>query len=135
VIRVRNVLKALEILELFLEMIKTRLDFLATQKAIPAEMRTSVLSIAYAASRLDAIPELGSIRRIFESKFGREVFLEVTRGEPDSGTGVQEHLLRCLSVEPPTVLEKVAAAEDIMQRLGRVEWSTADLEKVCQRCL
>lgn len=133
--RLKNTLKAIEIMELFLEMIKTRLDYLAKQKEIPAEMRTPMLSIAFASTRLTDIPELAGIRKSFESRFGREPFAEVTRGDPGPASGVQENLLYYLSVLPPSVPEKVDAAVEIMNELGKLENDPedlrADLEKVC----
>lgn len=132
--RLRNTLKAVEILELFLEMIKTRLDYLSKQKEIPSEMRTPLLSIAFASTRLTDIPELAGIRKSLESRFGRDAFAEVTKGDPGPASGVQENLLFCLSVLPPSVPAKVEAAMEIMTELGTLEKDPedlrADLEKV-----
>lgn len=134
VMRLKNTLKAVEIMELFLEMIKTRLDYLSKQKEIPSEMRTSMLSIAFASTRLTDIPELASIRKSFESRFGREAFSEVTK-DPGPASGVQENLLFYLSVLPPSIPAKVDAAMEIMTELGTQEKEAedlrADLERVC----
>jgi hypothetical protein len=134
VIRLQNTLKAIEILELFLEMIRTRIEYLAKLKEIPSEMRSSILSVAYASTRLTDITELAGIRKSFESKFGREVFAEVTKGDPGPASGVQEALLKCLSVHPPNIPAKVSAAEAIMQQLG-IEWDVAELERVSILCM
>lgn len=135
VIRIKNTLKAVEIIELYLEMIKTRLDYLSKQKEIPAEMRTPMLSIAFASTRLTDIPELAGIRKNFESRFGRDTFTEVTKGDPGPASGVQENLLFCLSVLPPSVPAKVDAALEIMNELGKLEKDSedlrADLERAC----
>jgi hypothetical protein len=116
--RLQNILKAIEILELFLEMIKTRLEYLAREKTIPEEMKTPMLSIAFASTRLTDIPELAGIRKSFEARFGREVFADVIKGDPDPSSRVQANLLEYLSVEPPNVPDKVDAAMDIMAKLG-----------------
>lgn len=133
-IRIQHTLKALEILELFLEMIKTRLEYLAKQREIPEEMRSSIMSIAYASTRLTDIPELKKLQQSFEAKFGRRMFSEVTQGNPGAEYGIQAQLLYYLSVEPPQIPLKVDAALAIMDELGTLETSRedlqADLEKV-----
>lgn len=133
VIRIKNTLKAVEIIELYLEMIKTRLDYLSKQKEIPAEMRTPMLSIAFASTRLTDIPELAGIRKNFESRFGRDKFTEVTKGDPGPASGVQENLLFCLSVLPPSVPAKVDAALEIMNELGKLEKDSEDLRADLER--
>eukprot|EP00892_Ulva_mutabilis_P010810 jgi/Ulvmu1/8100/UM004_0339.1 len=128
VIRVQNTLKALEILEVFLEMVRTRMEYLAKQKYIPDEMRTSILSIAYAASRMPDIPELAGIRKQFESRFGREAFAEVSMADP-SQAGVQEKLLNYLAVEPPRDWVKLKVAMDIIEQ-QQIECTEEELKRV-----
>lgn len=134
VIRLQRIMKALEILELFLEMVKARLEYLAKQKDIPAEMWTSIMSIAFASTRLADVPELAKLQKVFDSKFGRAMFVGVTQEDPTPGSGVQAQLLVYLSVEPPRVQEKVEAALEVMDEVGTNtsgEELRAQLQKVC----
>lgn len=115
VIQVQNTLKALEILEVFLDMIKTRTEYLAKQKQIPEEMRASVMSIAYAASRMPDIPEMAAIRKHLEARFGREAFAELVAEDP-SPAGVQERLIKYLTVDPPQATVKVDVAMKVIEQ-------------------
>lgn len=128
VIRIQNTLKALEILEVFLEMVRTRMEYLAKQKQIPDEMRTSLLSIAYAASRMPDIPELAGIRKQFESRFGRDAFEEVSAGGP-ALAGVQEKLLQYLAVEPPRDTQKLEVAMKIIEQ-QHIDCMSGDIKQV-----
>lgn len=74
-------------------MIQTRLEYLSKQKDIPMEMRTSMMSIAFASTRMTDIPELAKIQKSFEAKFGRQAFYLVTQDDPGPGSGVQANLL------------------------------------------
>lgn len=138
VIQVQNTLKALEIIEVFLEMVRTRMEYLAKQKHIPEEMRTSLLSIVYAASRMTDIPELAMITKQFESRFGREAFAEV-RTEDPSSAGVQEKLLKFLTVDPPRAAYKVEVAMKVVEE-RQLECTEEELNEVsarpaCYACL
>lgn len=133
VIQVQNTLKALEILEVFLEMARTRTEYLAKQKQIPEEMRTSLMSIAYAANRMPDIPELASIRKQFEGRFGREAFADIGMEDPASA-GVQAKLVKFLTVDPPRPTEKVDIALKIVEQ-RQLECTEAELNEVCETAL
>lgn len=133
VIQVQNTLKALEILEVFLEMARTRTEYLAKQKQIPEEMRTSLMSIAYAASRMPDIPELATIRKQFEGRFGREAFADLSMEDPASA-GVQAKLVKFLTVDPPRPTEKVEIAMKVVEQ-RQLECSQAELNEVSQTAL
>ena len=116
-------------------MLRTPIDMLSKRTEIPNELRTELLSLVYASSRWADVPELAAVRMAFEVIFGKQAFSEVTKDEVDPSCGVQDLLLKCLSDSTPNLCEKLAMAENIMEELGTVEWSRADLEAVCNEHL
>ncbi|KAJ0964010.1 hypothetical protein J5N97_029132 [Dioscorea zingiberensis] len=74
VIREQNVLSANEIIELFCELVVSRLSIIAKQRDCPADLREGISSLLYAAPRCSEIPELCRIRDIFEKKYGKDFF-------------------------------------------------------------
>ena len=68
--------QAYEILELYLELLTVRTQLLAKTKEIPRDMIEAVSSIIYSAQRVPDTPELGQLRQLFASKYGKEYAAE-----------------------------------------------------------
>eukprot|EP01091_Cochliopodium_minus_P012395 TRINITY_DN3741_c0_g1_i1.p1 TRINITY_DN3741_c0_g1~~TRINITY_DN3741_c0_g1_i1.p1 ORF type:complete len:344 (-),score=96.54 TRINITY_DN3741_c0_g1_i1:611-1642(-) len=68
-IREDMIIQAFEILELFIELLHTRMAMLKMQKTVPFDLKEAVCTIIYAAPRLD-IPELHEVRKQFIYKYG-----------------------------------------------------------------
>ena len=109
-------------------MVTARLEYLSKQQEIPVDMRTSVMSIAFASTRLTDVPELAKLQKTFEGKFGRAMFLGVTQEDPGPTSGVQAQLLVYLSLDPPRVQEKVDTALDVMDEIGTMTCSREELQ-------
>jgi len=68
-IREDMIIQAFEILELFIELLHTRMAMIKMQKTVPFDLKEAVCTIIYAAPRLD-IPELHEVRKQFIYKYG-----------------------------------------------------------------
>ncbi|KQJ91335.1 hypothetical protein BRADI_4g37030v3 [Brachypodium distachyon] len=72
VIREQNIMAANEIVELFCELIVTRLPIIAKQKECPADLKEGICSLIFAAPRCSELPELSRMRDLFEKKYGKD---------------------------------------------------------------
>ena len=69
VIRENNIIQAFEILELFVELLHTRMQIIKMQKTIPFDLKEAISTIIYSAPRVD-IPELDKVSEQFILKYG-----------------------------------------------------------------
>ncbi|GAB2223964.1 hypothetical protein Drorol1_Dr00004709 [Drosera rotundifolia] len=99
VIREQNAMAANEIIELFCDQIVTRLSIISKQRQCPADLKEGIASLIFAAPRCSDIPELLSIRDIFEKKYGKDFVSAAMDLRPDSG--VNRLLIEKLSVRNP----------------------------------
>lgn len=72
VIREENTLQANDIIELFCELLVTRLTIVTKQRDCPADLKEGISSLIFASPRCSEIPELLRIRDIFEKKYGKD---------------------------------------------------------------
>ncbi|KAJ0960628.1 hypothetical protein J5N97_001504 [Dioscorea zingiberensis] len=126
VIREQNVLSANEIIELFCELVVSRLSIIAKQRDCPADLREGISSLLYAAPRCSEIPELCRIRDIFEKKYGKDFVSAATDLRPNAG--VNNMLIEKLSVRKPSGEKKLKILKEIAKEY-QVEWDTTESEK------
>ncbi|KAJ4871018.1 Regulator of Vps4 activity in the MVB pathway protein [Raphanus sativus] len=81
VIREQNILAANEIIELFCELIVSRLTIITKHKYVSE----GIASLIFAAPRCSEIPELGDLKDIFEKKYGRDFVSAATELRPTCG--------------------------------------------------
>ncbi|KAH0894115.1 hypothetical protein HID58_056544, partial [Brassica napus] len=85
VIREQNILAANEIIELFCELIVSRLAIITKHKECPVDLKEGIASLIFAAPRCSEIPELGDLKDIFEKKYGRDFVSAATELRPTCG--------------------------------------------------
>ena len=77
VIREDNLLRALEHLELYVELLSQRTALLAKEKDMPLDMRGAIASVVFASTRVQELPELKQIRSMLQAKYGSKFVQEV----------------------------------------------------------
>jgi hypothetical protein len=113
-------LRAFEFLELYLDTISTRADYMGKAKSMPPDMEEAICSLMYAGDRLASeILELPVIKKMLTSKFEssytkdregkriRDWGAAVSDDATVGGYPVNEDLIACLSVNPPSITEKI----------------------------
>ncbi|KAM5546929.1 hypothetical protein ABKV19_001452 [Rosa sericea] len=126
VIREQNVLAANEFIELFCELIVSRLQIIAKQRECPADLKEGIASLIFATPRCSEIPELVALRNIFEKKYGRDFVAAATDLRP--GCGVNRILIDKLSVRTPTGEVKLKIMKEIAKEF-QVDWDTTESEQ------
>ncbi|GLT82564.1 hypothetical protein SLE2022_009280 [Rubroshorea leprosula] len=126
VIREQNILAANEFIELFCELVVSRLSIIAKQRECPADLKEGIASLIFAAPRCAEIPELVSIRNIFEKKYGKDFVSAATDLRPNGG--VNRLLIDKLSVKTPSGEVKLKVMKEIAKE-HQIEWDTTESEK------
>ncbi|CAL5197429.1 unnamed protein product [Lathyrus oleraceus] len=126
VMREQNVLAANEFIELFCELIVSRLSIIAKQRECPADLKEGIASLIFASPRCSEIPELVSLRKIFEKKYGRDFVSAATDLRPSCG--VNRQLIDKLSVRTPPGEVKLKVLKEIAKE-HQIDWDTAESEK------
>ncbi|KAM7529551.1 hypothetical protein LguiB_032961 [Lonicera macranthoides] len=125
VIREQNILTANEFIELFCELIVARLPIIAKRKECPLDLKEGISSLIFSAPRCSDIPELTTIRDIFEKKYGKDFVSAATDLRPDCG--VNRMLIDKLSVRTPSGEVKLKVLKEIAKEY-LVEWDTKESE-------
>lgn len=125
VIREHNILAANEIIELFCELVVSRLSIIAKRRECPADLKEGIASLIFASPRCSEIPELVSIRNIFEKKYGKDFVSAATDLRPNSG--VNRMLIDKLSVRTPNGEVKLKVMKEIAKEY-QIEWDTTESE-------
>ncbi|CAK7355601.1 unnamed protein product [Dovyalis caffra] len=127
VIREQNVLAANEFIELFCELVVSRLPIIAKRRECPADLKEGIASLIFASPRCSEIPELVAIRKIFEKKYGKDFVSAATDLRPNSG--VNRLLIDKLSVRTPTGEVKLKVMKEIAKE-HQIEWDTTESEEL-----
>ncbi|KAL6601636.1 hypothetical protein ACP70R_044856 [Stipagrostis hirtigluma subsp. patula] len=126
VIREQNIMAANEIIELFCELIVTRLPIIAKQKECPADLKEGICSLLFAAPRCSELPELGRMRDIFEKKYGKDFVSAAVDLRPDAA--VNNLLIEKLSVKKPSGQTKLKILKEIAKE-HQIDWDTTESEQ------
>ncbi|OIW09631.1 hypothetical protein TanjilG_28230 [Lupinus angustifolius] len=126
VMREQNVLAANEFIELFCELVVARLSIISKQRECPADLKEGIASIVFASCRCSEIPELVSLKKIFEKKYGKDFVSAATDLRPSCG--VNRQLIEKLSVRTPPGEVKLKVMKDIAKEY-QIDWDTAESEK------
>ncbi|XP_013626039.1 PREDICTED: IST1-like protein isoform X2 [Brassica oleracea var. oleracea] len=126
VIREQNILAANEIIELFCELIVSRLAIITKHKECPVDLKEGIASLIFAAPRCSEIPELGDLKDIFEKKYGRDFVSAATELRPTCG--VNRMLVVKLSVTRPEGEFKLKVMKEIAKEF-QVDWDTKETEQ------
>lgn len=125
VIREQNIMAANELIELFCELVVARLSIIAKQRECPADLKEGISSLIFAAPRCSEIPELLSIRDVFQKKYGKDFVSAATDLRPNAG--VNRMLIEKLSVKTPAGEIKMKVLKEIAKEY-QVEWDTTESE-------
>ncbi|XP_010432238.1 PREDICTED: uncharacterized protein LOC104716552 [Camelina sativa] len=126
VIREQNIQAANELIELFCELIVSRLTIITKQKQCPVDLKEGIASLIFAAPRCSEIPELGDLRDIFEKKYGKDFVSAATDLRPSCG--VNRMLIDKLSVRNPGGEYKLKIMKEIAKEF-QVDWDTTETEQ------
>ncbi|XP_068345131.1 uncharacterized protein [Pyrus communis] len=126
VIREQNILAANEFIELFCELVVSRLSIIAKQRECPPDLKEGIASLIFASPRCSEIPELISLRNIFEKKYGTDFVSAAVDVRPSCG--VNRMLIDKLSVRTPTGEVKLKLLKEIAKEY-QVEWDTSESEQ------
>lgn len=94
VIRDHQTLQAYELIEMFLELMAVRVQLIEKTKEMPSDMAEAMSSLIYASHRLQEFQELGAIRAMLGSKYGKEYVQEATNDLMCRKWHVNEDLIR-----------------------------------------
>ncbi|KAI9505152.1 Vacuolar protein sorting-associated protein ist1 [Coemansia spiralis] len=113
-IRVENIIRedfnieALEIVELFCELLTARIGLIDQSRTVDPGISDAVSSIIYASTRLD-VKELAVLRDMLTAKYGKEIVMSAMDNDDNS---VSPKLVQKLSVQaPPAELIKMYLKE------------------------
>ncbi|XP_061359917.1 uncharacterized protein LOC133303961 [Gastrolobium bilobum] len=126
VMREQNILAANEFIELFCELVVSRLSIIAKQRECPADLKEGICSLIFAAPRCSEIPELVALKNIFEKKYGKDFVSAATDLRPSCG--VNRQLIDKLSVRTPPGEVKLKVLKEIAKEY-QIDWDTAESEK------
>ena len=112
-----NRTEALSILELYLELVKNRVDLIVQEKDCPADLLPPLSSILYAVDRVQ-IAELAEMRKQLQSKYGTDVV-------KSQFICPNERLVKCLSLQPPSAAVCIRYCEEIAGSQG-VDYTPSD---------
>ncbi|XP_022894620.1 uncharacterized protein LOC111408975 [Olea europaea var. sylvestris] len=114
-----------EFIELFCELVVTRLSVIAKQRECPADLKEGISSLIFAAPRCSDIPELLAIRDVFEKKYGKDFVSTATDLRPNAG--VNRTLIEKLSIRSPTGETKLKVLKEIAKEY-QANWDTTESE-------
>lgn len=131
-IKEQNMLDAYAMIENYLNLLMERIVILKNNKHCPDELKEAVSNLIFAASRCGELPELQKIRKIFTSRYGKE--LETCAVELSNNCRVSPKIVVKLSTQPPSfesklkVLKEMAPTHHILKRFE--EETPGILEKI-----
>lgn len=114
VIREDFMIEALDILELFCDLIQTRIQLIAESRTCPSDLKEAISSVLYAAPRVE-IAEFMVIRDQFAKKFGKEFVLSAMENRDFA---VNQRIMIKLSVKVPEPYLCVHYLKDIAEEHG-----------------
>ncbi|VAI20778.1 unnamed protein product [Triticum turgidum subsp. durum] len=115
-----------EIVELFCELIVTRLPIIAKQKECPADLKEGICSLIFAAPRCSELPELTRMRDLFEKKYGKDFVAAAVDLRPNAG--VNNLLIEKLSANKPSGQTKLKVLKDIAKE-HQIDWDPSEAEQ------
>ena len=112
VLRLKNMLVAVEIISLMSELLGQRLQLIITQNACSPDLIEAVATIIYCSSRIAEIPELQEITQQFALKYTKEWCLTHMNNESNC---VSPRIIKLLGLRPPdfgTVMKALKECAD-----------------------
>ncbi|KAM0971069.1 hypothetical protein ACFX15_018457 [Malus domestica] len=125
VIREHNTLVANEFIELFYELVVSRLFIIAEQWECPPGLKEGIASLIFASPRCSEISKLIALTNVFEKKHGKDFVSTAVDVHPSYG--VNRMLIDKLSVRIPMGEVKLKLLKEIAKEY-HIEWDTSKSE-------
>uniref|UniRef100_A0A7S0X2A6 IST1-like protein n=1 Tax=Mantoniella antarctica TaxID=81844 RepID=A0A7S0X2A6_9CHLO len=121
-------LEAMEVLDLFCELLIVRIPLIESSKDLPQDLKEAIATVIYAAGRSTELPELAQIRCQFAAKYGKDYVTACGDSSTASACGVNHVAIAKLSVRPPDAADKLAKLQEIANECG-VRFDAAEVSK------
>uniref|UniRef100_A0A061RNH3 Regulator of vps4 activity in the mvb pathway protein isoform 2 n=1 Tax=Tetraselmis sp. GSL018 TaxID=582737 RepID=A0A061RNH3_9CHLO len=122
VIHQEKLIAAFDLLELFCDLLSVRLQLIERTKEIPSDMREAIASIIYAARRVPEVPEVLQLSQQLAHKYGKDFAASAAGEETCRLVQVNEKLIECLSVRPPTGQIKLDLLAEVAREFSVTNW-------------
>lgn len=116
---IRAVCEAYEVLELFCELLLSRVSVMKLSKAVPAELTEAIDSLCYAGTRHQNLKELLVVRSLLVGKYGKEY---IQRACTNANGTVNKSVERKLAIATPKSSEVTKYLTKIAQKYD-VDWA------------
>ncbi|XP_042453035.1 uncharacterized protein LOC122037572 isoform X1 [Zingiber officinale] len=130
VIREQKTLSAYELIEIYCEIIVSRLPIIEAQKSCPIDVKEAVTSVIFASPRCADIPELKDINKHFTAKYGKDFVKAALEIRPDCG--VSRVMVEKLSANAPDIQTKVKVLNEVAKEHG-IKWESKTFEEEVQK--
>ncbi|KZV42731.1 dentin sialophosphoprotein-like [Dorcoceras hygrometricum] len=87
VIREEKMMAAYDLLEIYCELIVSRLPIIESQKNIPIDLKEAIASVVFASPRCGDVPEFLDIRKHITAKYGKDFTTAAIELRPECGVG------------------------------------------------
>lgn len=124
-IREDRVCDALDILELYCELVAERMRFMVSERGCPPDMREQISTLIWAATRVE-IPELSEVRRQLTLKYGDEFGHAAL---VDKEGCVNAKVVEKLTIQPPSS-QAVSQYLKAIAEEAHVDWTPSDPDPV-----
>eukprot|EP01080_Neovahlkampfia_damariscottae_P003642 gene3642-6458_t len=122
IIREDYAIEALEIIELFVELLLSRIQVIVESKTCPHDLKEAITTMCYAATRLE-IKEFGNIRDEFAKKFGKDF---VRNAAENKDLSVNQRVMFKLGVKVPEPYLCVQYMKEIAAE-NNVQWDDSSM--------
>ncbi|XP_075509715.1 uncharacterized protein LOC142546093 [Primulina tabacum] len=126
VIREEKMMAAYDLLEIYCELIVSRLPIIESQKNIPIDLKEAIASVVFASPRCGDVPELLDIRKHFNAKYGKDFTTTAIELRPECGVG--RMLVEKLSAVAPDGQAKIKILSAIAEE-HNVNWDPKSFDE------
>ncbi|XP_073151000.1 uncharacterized protein [Henckelia pumila] len=126
VIREEKMMAAYDLLEIYCELIVSRLPIIESQKNIPIDLKEAIASLVFASPRCGDVPELLDIRKHFTAKYGKDFTTAAIELRPECGVG--RMLVEKLSAVAPDGQTKIKILSAIAEE-HNVNWDPKSFDE------
>ncbi|XP_042461104.1 microtubule-associated protein futsch-like isoform X2 [Zingiber officinale] len=130
VIREQKTMSAYELIEIYCEIIDSRLPIIESQKTCPIDLKEAISSVIFASPRCADIPELMDIRKHLTAKYGKDFAKAALELRPESG--VSRMMVEKLSANAPDIQTKVNVMTEIAKEHD-IKWESKAFEEQVQK--
>ncbi|XP_074555635.1 LOW QUALITY PROTEIN: uncharacterized protein LOC141811511 [Curcuma longa] len=130
VIREQKTMSAYELIEIYCEIIDSRLPIIESQKTCPIDLKEAISSVIYASPRCADIPELMDIRKHLTAKYGKDFAKAALELRPESG--VSRMMVEKLSANAPDIQTKLNVMTEVAKEHD-IKWESKPFEEQVQK--